>query len=92
MQQAINIFLDAKISVQGHTDSYGSDQTNLKLSQERAEAVRQYILANMGLDETRIAAVGYGESKPIANNETAAGRTKNRRIELVIHPQLPGTY
>lgn len=92
VQQAINTFPDSKITIEGHTDSYGSDQTNLNLSIERAEAVEQYILANMGLDPTRISAVGYGESKPIANNETAEGRTKNRRIDVVIHPQLPGTF
>lgn len=92
VQQAINTFPNSKITVEGHTDSYGGDQMNLKLSQERAEAVRQYLMANMGLSEMKISAVGFGESKPIANNETAEGRAKNRRIDLVIHPQLEGTY
>jgi outer membrane protein OmpA-like peptidoglycan-associated protein len=72
--------------VEGHTDSYGSDASNLNLSQERADAVKAYLLANMSMDPSRIEAIGYGESKPIANNETAEGRAKNRRIEIVIHP------
>lgn len=92
VQQAINTFPNAEITIEGHTDSYGSDQTNLKLSIDRAEAVEQYILANMGLEPSRISAVGYGESKPIANNETSEGRKKNRRIDVVIHPQLPSTF
>ncbi len=92
VQQAIRTFPDAKITVEGHTDSYGGDEMNQKLSEERAGAVRQYLIANMGLSETKISAVGFGESKPIANNETAEGRARNRRIDLVIHPQLPGTY
>ena len=47
-------------------------------------AVKQYLLANMGLDQSRITALGYGESKPIATNETGEGRSKNRRIDVVI--------
>ena len=60
----------------------------MELSKKRADAVSQYILANMGIDASRIEAVGYGESKPIANNETKEGRTKNRRIDVVLHPKL----
>lgn len=94
VQQAINIFPECTISVHGHTDAYGSDERNLQLSIERAEAVRQYLLANMGLAPERIEAVGFGESQPIASNETEEGRTKNRRIDIVIKPKpLPGgTY
>ena len=92
VQTAVKTFPDAALSVEGHTDSYGSDATNLKLSEERAEAVRQYLLANMGLAATRVAAVGYGESSPIASNETNEGRKKNRRIDLVIHPNTAGTF
>jgi outer membrane protein OmpA-like peptidoglycan-associated protein len=86
VQNAIKTFPDCKISVEGHTDSFGSDASNLNLSQERADAVKAYILANMSMDSSRIEAIGYGESKPIANNETTEGRAKNRRIEIVIHP------
>lgn len=88
VQQAINMFPECSITIEGHTDSHGSDQKNMVLSQERADAVSQYILANMGIDASRITGVGYGESKPIANNETKEGRAKNRRIEVIIHPKL----
>ena len=88
VQQAINMFPGCSITIEGHTDSHGSDQKNMVLSQERADAINKYIQANMGLNASRINAVGYGESKPIANNETKEGRAKNRRIEVIIHPKL----
>lgn len=88
IQQAINLFPVTKITITGHTDSYGSDATNLALSKNRAEAVKNYLLGNMNIDPTKIEAVGYGESKPIATNETEEGRARNRRIEVVIHPNL----
>lgn len=90
VQNAINTFPGAKISIEGHTDSQGSDQLNQKLSQERADAVKSYLLANMSIDPSLMEAIGYGESKPIANNETAEGRAKNRRIDIVIDPQISG--
>lgn len=85
VRDAINAFPESTVSVLGHTDSYGSDEKNLQLSNERAEAVKQYLLANSKIVASRIAAFGYGESKPIASNETAAGRDINRRVELIIH-------
>ncbi len=88
VQQAINMFPNCGVTIEGHTDSYGSDQKNMILSQERADAVSKYIQANMNIDISRITAVGYGESKPIANNETKEGREKNRRIEVIVHPKL----
>ncbi len=89
VQQAINTFPGCSLTIEGHTDSYGPDNVNLRLSQQRADNVRQYLLANMpNLDADKVEAVGYGESKPIANNETREGRTKNRRIDVVIHPNL----
>lgn len=88
VQNAIKTFPECNISVEGHTDSHGSDAMNLSLSQERADAVKAYLLANMSIDPPRIEAVGYGESKPIANNETAEGRAKNRRIDIIIHAQF----
>jgi len=86
VRDAINIFPDYAIHVQGYTDSYGGDNTNLELSQNRADAVRDYLLANMDVNITDIDAVGYGETLPIANNETPEGRAKNRRVDLVIEP------
>lgn len=88
LQQAVNMFPGCTVTVEGHTDSHGSDAKNLELSQQRADAVSQYILANMGVSASRLNAVGYGESKPIANNETKEGRAKNRRIEVIIHPNI----
>ena len=86
VQNAITIFPDCKITIEGHTDSQGGDETNQKLSQERANAVMYYLLANMNIEMTRVKAIGYGETKPIANNETSEGRKKNRRIDVIIHP------
>jgi len=86
VRDAISSFPEATVSVLGNTDSYGGDQQNLQLSTDRAEAVKQYIMANSKLVTSQIEVVGYGESKPIASNETAAGRAANRRVEVVIHP------
>lgn len=71
------------IMVEGHTDSWGSDAYNLKLSDRRAKSVKRY-LVNKGIDENRIETKGYGESKPIATNETEFGRKLNRRTEIII--------
>jgi len=81
------LFPGASISVEGHTDANGSDSTNLILSQDRADAVRQYLVSNFGLNAEKVSSVGYGEARPVATNETAAGRARNRRIDLVIHPE-----
>jgi len=87
VQKAINTFPDCKLTIEGHTDSHGSDQMNYQLSTDRSAAVKQYLLANMGIEPYRVQAVGYGEDKPIANNETAEGRAKNRRIDVIIQPK-----
>lgn len=84
VEQAIEIFDDSVMTVEGHTDSFGGDEVNLELSQRRADAVRAYLLARMQLAPYRISAMGYGETRPIASNETADGRARNRRIDLVI--------
>lgn len=90
VQQAIQAFANSALVIEGHTDSHGSDTANYALSQRRAEAVKQYILANSRINASKIAAVGYGETKPVANNETTRGRARNRRIDIVIRPQLTG--
>jgi len=87
LQRAIREFPGATISIEGHTDSQGDDQYNDNLSNERANAVKQYMLANMNLSEDRVQAVGYGESRPIASNENEEGRAMNRRIDVVISPK-----
>ncbi len=81
---AIRVFPRARLVVEGHTDAFGGDQKNLLLSEERAAAVRQYLLVSMRLNPGQISAVGHGEEKPIANNETSEGRARNRRIELIM--------
>jgi len=88
VQRAIGEFPGARLSVEGHTDSFGGDQSNLELSQKRADAVRKYLLANMRLEPAMVDAIGYGETRPVASNETREGRTRNRRIEIIIHPEL----
>ncbi|MGB5256213.1 MAG: OmpA family protein [Woeseiaceae bacterium] len=89
VQDAIKAFPNSQVVVEGHTDSFGGDETNLVLSRDRAQAVRQYLLANMrDLSPDDIEFVGFGESRPVANNETVEGRAKNRRIDLVIRPKV----
>jgi len=84
VKQAIALYPDASITIEGHTDAYGTDEANLKLSQQRAEAVARYLVANSLVAPGGVQAVGYGEARPIANNETREGREKNRRIDIVI--------
>lgn len=88
VKQAIDVFPNSQIVVEGHTDSYGSDQTNMALSRKRAEAVRDYLTNQLGVQSFRVSAVGYGETRPIASNDTEQGRTRNRRIEIRIEPQI----
>lgn len=87
VQDAIRLFPEMSIAVEGHTDSFGSDDLNLKLSEDRANAVRDYLLANMtDLSGSVVSAIGYGEARPVANNETKQGRARNRRIDVVLVP------
>jgi outer membrane protein OmpA-like peptidoglycan-associated protein len=73
---------DVKVEVAGHTDNVSSDAHNMSLSQRRAEAVRSYLVSK-GIAADRLTAKGYGESSPVAGNDTAEDRYKNRRVELV---------
>jgi outer membrane protein OmpA-like peptidoglycan-associated protein len=74
---------DLKVQVEGYTDSIGSDEYNQKLSEERADSVKGYLVAQSAQDNN-VTAEGLGKSNPIADNSTAAGRAKNRRVELVV--------
>ena len=71
----------SKFTVEGHTDSVGSDKLNQRLSDTRANSVKEY-LASHGVDAFRLSSIGYGESKPIDSNKTRAGRANNRRVEI----------
>ncbi len=85
VQQALKVFPDRHILLEGHTDSRGNAKTNKSLSEERAIAVREYIIANMGKTRDQITAIGYGAAKPVASNDTPEGRELNRRIDVVIN-------
>jgi len=77
------------LAVEGYTDSTGSDEFNQKLSEQRASTVREYLVAQ-GLAEGAISAKGCGKSMPVASNDTAAGRQKNRRVELIVSGEVIG--
>jgi outer membrane protein OmpA-like peptidoglycan-associated protein len=74
---------DRNVLIEGHTDSTAPDAYNLALSQRRANAVEDFLIAQ-GVDPTRISAIGYGEQQPLATNDTVAGRQANRRVEIVV--------
>lgn len=75
---------DMMIVVEGHTDSMGDEKYNQILSQRRANAVRQALIDGYGINQQRIMAIGYGESRPIANNSTQEGRQQNRRVTVTV--------
>jgi outer membrane protein OmpA-like peptidoglycan-associated protein len=81
LAKILNKYEGASLTIEGHTDYNGSDAFNQTLSQNRADSVKRY-LVEKGITDTRLTGVGYGESKPIADNKTALGRAKNRRVEL----------
>ena len=87
VQDAIKTFPRSKLRIEGHTDSHGSDSVNFVLSKQRAHAVKQYLRASMRIDPAKVAAVGFGETRPVANNETETGRAKNRRVAGVMKPR-----
>jgi outer membrane protein OmpA-like peptidoglycan-associated protein len=72
------------IEIQGHTDGVGSDEYNVTLGQARAEAAMRYLAMQQGFPVHRMNAVSYGKFKPLADNKTAEGRAKNRRVTLVV--------
>ena len=88
VEKAIDVFPRSELIVEGHTDSYGGDESNQRLSQDRAESIQQYMINAMRIPSYRLIAIGYGETNPVANNETESGRAKNRRIDVVIRPNL----
>jgi outer membrane protein OmpA-like peptidoglycan-associated protein len=81
MKEILKNYPNAKFSIEGHTDSDGSDKLNQKLSEDRANAVRNVLIEN-GIKAENLTAVGFGESKPIGSNKTKAGKAENRRTEV----------
>ncbi|MBK7187226.1 MAG: OmpA family protein [bacterium] len=79
----LNKYPDTEILIEGHTDATGSDESNLTLSRNRAGSVANY-LEGLAVSPTRFTIMGYGESQPIADNESESGRTANRRVEMAI--------
>jgi OOP family OmpA-OmpF porin len=73
------------ITIEGHTDNVGNDDYNQKLSEKRANSIRQYLIDKFGIDGSRLTAVGYGKSKPVASNDTEEGRQINRRVQAVFY-------
>lgn len=84
VQKVIKEFDSSTVVVEGHTDSVGSTAINGQISQNRAQAVRDYFISNGIMPEDKIQAVGLGEKKPLATNKTASGRAQNRRVDVVI--------
>ena len=80
--ETLNQCPNVRVTVEGHTDAIGTDQYNEGLSKRRADSVKGYLIGG-GVAESRIETHGYGESKPIASNDTDEGRSMNRRVELV---------
>jgi len=83
LAQVMKDYPDLNVVIEGHTDSVGTAAYNKKLSQQRAEAVKNYMVEK-GIDANRLKAQGFGEEKPIASNETKEGRQQNRRVEAAV--------
>ncbi len=83
LAQFMRDYPERAVRIEGHTDAAGSDDTNQALSERRAQAVREALVAR-GLDAARIATLGLGEARPIAGNDTPGGRQQNRRVEIVV--------
>jgi outer membrane protein OmpA-like peptidoglycan-associated protein len=81
--QMLKDHADLKLTIEGHTDNVGSAASNQTLSDKRAAAVRQFLIANYHVDAGRLASKGLGSTKPAASNDTPEGRQQNRRVELV---------
>lgn len=79
----LNQYPDRDVIIQGHTDTVGSAELNMRLSQQRADSVRSH-LARRGIDTVRLSARGMGQGQPVATNDTEAGRQQNRRVEIII--------
>jgi OmpA-OmpF porin, OOP family len=88
VQDVLRDVAPSQVEVEGHTDSSGGKKINDELSKKRAEAVQSYLVSNNNVPDDKIVAKGYGYTKPIATNKTAEGRAQNRRVDIVITPQI----
>jgi outer membrane protein OmpA-like peptidoglycan-associated protein len=85
LARTLNNYPQSQVTVKGHTDSTGGERFNQKLSEERADRVRQFLVSE-GVASSRVQSIGYGQSMPVASNATEAGRAQNRRVEVEIRP------
>ena len=88
LAEFMNQYPQTSTTVEGHTDSVGTDAYNQKLSERRAAAVRDVLVNQYGVADARVSSVGYGESRPVADNATDAGRAVNRRVEAEVEAQV----
>ncbi len=86
VQKVIKRFGKSSVTVEGHTDSNGGKVLNERLSSERAQAVKEYLLSNAGDQPIHVTAMGFGDQKPLATNKTSSGRAQNRRVDILIQP------
>ena len=84
VKEVIQMFPDAQLVLEGHTDASGEPAANVQLSEKRAFAVMQYLRQSLLISAGRIRSIGYGADRPIASNQTPDGRAKNRRIDIII--------
>ncbi len=85
LARTLNNYPKSRVIIKGHTDAQGGDDTNQRLSEQRSDRVRQFLIAE-GVTSARMEAVGFGETMPITTNDTAEGRQQNRRVEIEIRP------
>jgi outer membrane protein OmpA-like peptidoglycan-associated protein len=81
----LNNYPKSQVIIKGHTDADGSDATNQRLSEQRSDRVRQFLVSE-GVNSARISAIGFGETMPVATNATPEGKAQNRRVEIEIRP------
>lgn len=81
-------YQDVSVEIEGHTDAQGADAYNQALSQRRADSVKKALVTRYGIAAERVKAIGYGESRPVASNDTAAGRAENRRVVAVMQKEI----
>src|SRR5690606_34758246 len=82
--RALELFPRSRITIEGHTDSSGSEAANRRLSEERARSVEGWLRDRLGYPEGRLAGIGHGAAHPVARNDSAEGRAANRRIDVII--------